>query len=1212
MGPLPRTANGKLYILVAIDYMTRWVETQSVAKVNEKTVSKFVYTHICCRFGTPLEIVSDNGPGFRRGLLTEICEELKVSHRHSTPYYPQSNGLVEKANGIIARIIRKMVESKPKRWDNFLDGAIWAYKTTYRDATQFTPFHLVYGQEALQLIELNIPTIKLTGRQEQNNDEAWIDRLLNLVEIEWKREAAYHCYKKKALQLKEKLNEGIKDKEIKEKSLVLRHNNALDNRFNAKFEHRWEGPFIVKKAFTGGYYQLMDLNGKEHPRKVNGYRLKPYLSRILPAVFETKQISKKTKKLESILEAGSFELDTASWLSKPALFELFKSVLVPLMETYSFGWACVLGVLKWPEHVVSICRKKTMAVNESRRTLAGYLLFYGEPEEDADLFVADFKMALRINHIRDPVESLGLFEVTLRKSANTWFTALTPPLNQDFEQVLIAFRAQFGQARNPQKLWKEILLIRQRTLDDYLTYGQAFNTAWTIWLQSLPNSGDGVEFLKKEQFTAGLIPTLRLKVESGDPVTYHDAERRAYQKYRKLKCLEEEPLLVLRPREVPIQVSNIAPIPVVPLAAGPSTQPAMIDNEVLERLNKSLTNLSIHLAQGVGPRGTIPRSPQERPIRPRRVLTCWNCGEEGHGINNCPYPRGGYGQPPQQLLYPRNHANDPPPRGPVTILQRPNPPLAPIREEAPTPPLPGPGVHVVKVAFVRPPAYAEALANEIKQTRGKEKEDTMRKDSIPSGREHKREKGETSKRRRRRRINLHDFPLGHGMSPYNLIEDLQAKGPSISWPQFFALCPQVRREMAKAISTRIPKKKGNVVRIAPVEMEDIVPTIDCFIKGTLVRKGLVDSGAQICIMTEATMHRLNLKIHKTPEVRVKMADNSKAKCLGMMGAKQDWETGELICERAGKKIVYDMKENRHEEVSHESTTSESEEDLEDTTSSSEDLSSSSEEGSSVIDVMGIRISHCLALQRAKPRSEPRFQEGLLTRVCEKMKVKHQHATPYYPQSNGAVEKANGIITRILCKMVESQEKHWDRFLDGALWAYRTTYKCATGFTPFHLVYGQEALQPIELEIQTIRAIKNEGKTEEEILADECVKWVLLDNKRFLSVKTFEQQTMRRKALFDDKVKKKEILKGNLVLRYDNKLDTHFDKKFIPRWEGPFVVKKVYTTGYFQLMNIDGTPHKRKVNGFRLKLYLTRDVFLGSNQPEDQSTTTSSDSPGDGT
>lgn len=108
MVPLPRTKNGKLYILVAIDYMTRWVEAQSVARVNEKTMSRFVYTHICCRYGTPLEIVSNNGPGFRKGLLIEVCKELNIAHRHSTPYYPQSTGLVEKANGIIASIIRKM------------------------------------------------------------------------------------------------------------------------------------------------------------------------------------------------------------------------------------------------------------------------------------------------------------------------------------------------------------------------------------------------------------------------------------------------------------------------------------------------------------------------------------------------------------------------------------------------------------------------------------------------------------------------------------------------------------------------------------------------------------------------------------------------------------------------------------------------------------------------------------------------------------------------------------------------------------------------------------------------------------------------------------------------------------------------------------------------------------------------------------------------
>ncbi|MCO5605822.1 hypothetical protein L7F22_060006 [Adiantum nelumboides] len=455
MGPLPRTKNGKLYILVAIDYMTRWVEAQSVTRVNEKTVSRFVYTHICCRFGTPLEIVSDNGLGFRKGLLTEVSKELHILHRHSTPYYPQSNGLVEKANGIIAGIIRKMVKNKTKLWDDFLDGALWAYRTTYKEATEFTPFHLVYGQEALQPIELNIPTMRLHGKAAQRKEEEWTDRLLTLAELEWKREVAYECYKRKATQVKDKLDkevkdkgikEGdlvlrfgtpleivsdnglgfrkglltevskelhilhrhstpyypqsnglvekangiiagiirkmvknktklwddfldgalwayrttykeateftpfhlvygqealqpielniptmrlhgkaaqrkeeewtdrlltlaelewkrevayecykrkatqvkdkldkeVKDKGIKEGDLVLRYDNRLDNRFDANFETRWQGPYIVKKAFNSSYYQLMDLDGKEHPRKVNGYRLKPYLSRILP------------------------------------------------------------------------------------------------------------------------------------------------------------------------------------------------------------------------------------------------------------------------------------------------------------------------------------------------------------------------------------------------------------------------------------------------------------------------------------------------------------------------------------------------------------------------------------------------------------------------------------------------------------------------------------------------------------------------------------------------------------------------------------------------------------------------------------------------------------------------------------------------------------------------------------------------------------------
>ncbi len=284
MGPLPRTSNGKVYIIVAVDYMTKWVEAQSVSKVNEKTVSRFVYSHICCRFGAPKEVISDNGPGFRDGLLTEVCEELKIKHKHSTPYYPQSNGAVEKANGIIAGIIQKMVGGKPKHWDKFLDGALWAYRTTYKHATNFTPFHLVYGQEALQPIELEIPTLQARKNEGKKEEDILAEQLLKWVELDNKRELAIECYRRQAERRKEAFDKEVKDKGISKGGLVLQYNSKLDNRYDAKFLPKWEGPYVVSEIFPSGYYQLMDLDGTLHKKKVNGYRLKPYLARQNPDV----------------------------------------------------------------------------------------------------------------------------------------------------------------------------------------------------------------------------------------------------------------------------------------------------------------------------------------------------------------------------------------------------------------------------------------------------------------------------------------------------------------------------------------------------------------------------------------------------------------------------------------------------------------------------------------------------------------------------------------------------------------------------------------------------------------------------------------------------------------------------------------------------------------------------------------------------------------
>ncbi|MCO5595220.1 hypothetical protein L7F22_049259 [Adiantum nelumboides] len=114
IGPLPMAQSGKQYIIVGVDYMTRWAEAAATTRITAKDVAKFVFENICCRSGTPLEIISDRGLGFKGDLVGELMEQLGISRRHSSPYYPQCNGLVEKLNGMICRIITKQANNRPK------------------------------------------------------------------------------------------------------------------------------------------------------------------------------------------------------------------------------------------------------------------------------------------------------------------------------------------------------------------------------------------------------------------------------------------------------------------------------------------------------------------------------------------------------------------------------------------------------------------------------------------------------------------------------------------------------------------------------------------------------------------------------------------------------------------------------------------------------------------------------------------------------------------------------------------------------------------------------------------------------------------------------------------------------------------------------------------------------------------------------------------
>ncbi|XP_017974505.1 PREDICTED: uncharacterized protein LOC108661580 [Theobroma cacao] len=125
----PKASNGHQFILVAIDYFTKWVEVASYANVIQKVVCKFIQKEIICRYGLPERIITDNASNLNGSMMKEVCAKFKIKHHNSAPYRPKMNGAVEAANKNIKRLIEKMIDVY-KDWHEKLPFALHAYRTT--------------------------------------------------------------------------------------------------------------------------------------------------------------------------------------------------------------------------------------------------------------------------------------------------------------------------------------------------------------------------------------------------------------------------------------------------------------------------------------------------------------------------------------------------------------------------------------------------------------------------------------------------------------------------------------------------------------------------------------------------------------------------------------------------------------------------------------------------------------------------------------------------------------------------------------------------------------------------------------------------------------------------------------------------------------------------------------------------------------------------
>ncbi|GJS61366.1 reverse transcriptase domain-containing protein [Tanacetum coccineum] len=268
MGPFP-SSRGNKYILIAIDYLSKWVEAKALPTNDTRVVVKFLKS-LFSRFGAPRAIISDRRTHFCNDKFDKVMSKYGVTHRLSTAYHPQTSGQVEVTNRGLKIILERTVGENRASWSDKLDDALWAFRTAYKTPIECTPYNLVYGNSCHLPVELEHKAYWALKHANFDLKTAGDHRKLQLNEL---RDQAYEnslIYKEKTKRIHDA---KIKSRVFNVGDRVLLFNSRLKI-FSGKLKSRWSGPFTITEVFPYGTAKLSHPDGSNF--KVNCHRLKHY------------------------------------------------------------------------------------------------------------------------------------------------------------------------------------------------------------------------------------------------------------------------------------------------------------------------------------------------------------------------------------------------------------------------------------------------------------------------------------------------------------------------------------------------------------------------------------------------------------------------------------------------------------------------------------------------------------------------------------------------------------------------------------------------------------------------------------------------------------------------------------------------------------------------------------------------------------------------
>jgi len=261
------------YLIVPIEYYTKWIEAELVADITAHKVQHFVWKNIVCRFRVPRCLISGNGTHFASQQLEKLCTEVGIKQVFASVDHPQTNGQVESANRVLLRGLKRRLEKAKGAWAEEVPRIVWAYHTTPQSSTMETPFSLVYGSDAMIPVEIHESSPRFLGFVVEESNE---ERKGNLDLIDEAREEARIKAEALKRRVKRQYSSKVKLRQFQVGDLVMRkaHPYELENKLSPK----WTGPFRVIKAKRNGSYKLETLEGGPIPRSWNAANLMFYFN----------------------------------------------------------------------------------------------------------------------------------------------------------------------------------------------------------------------------------------------------------------------------------------------------------------------------------------------------------------------------------------------------------------------------------------------------------------------------------------------------------------------------------------------------------------------------------------------------------------------------------------------------------------------------------------------------------------------------------------------------------------------------------------------------------------------------------------------------------------------------------------------------------------------------------------------------------------------